>query len=111
YDLNFLNQYDSVIVLSNEGEDARVLVSPAYQAKVFTSSAEKEGGKSFGWINYKAFGAAPDPHMNAYGGENRFWLGPEGGRYSLYFKKGDQMIFDNWKTPAAFDTEAWEVRS
>ena len=24
--------------------------------------------------------------MNAYGGENRLWLGPEGGKYSLFFK-------------------------
>ena len=111
YDLNFLNKYDSIIVLSNEGEDARVAVSPRYQAKVFTSSAGKENGTSFGWINYKAFGEATDPHMNAYGGENRFWLGPEGGRYSLFFKKGDKMVFDNWKTPAAIDTEPWEVLS
>jgi hypothetical protein len=66
-------------------------------------------GKSFGWINYKAFAAPVDPHMNAYGGENRFWLGPEGGKYSLYFKKGDSMVFDNWKTPKAFDIEPWQV--
>jgi hypothetical protein len=49
--------------------------------------------------------------MNAYGGENRLWLGPEGGKYSLFFSKGAKMIFDNWKTPAAFDTEAWDVVS
>ncbi len=49
--------------------------------------------------------------MNAYGGENRLWLGPEGGRFSLFFKPGDSMVFDHWKTPAAFDTEAWNVTS
>jgi hypothetical protein len=47
--------------------------------------------------------------MNAYGGENRFWLGPEGGKFSLFFKPGSEMVFENWKTPAPIDTEAWQV--
>ncbi len=109
YDLQFLQKHDSVIVLGNEPEQARVVVSAKYQAKVFTSTAAGSKGKSFGWINYKAFDAPVDAHMNAYGGENRFWLGPEGNRFSLFFEKGRDMVFDNWKTPAAFDTEAWAV--
>ena len=109
YDLHFLSQHDSVVVLHSDDPDAQIIVSPKYQAKVFTSTAKGMGGASFGWVNYKAFGAAPDPHMNAYGGENRLWLGPEGGKFSLYFKPGDSMAFHHWRTPAAFDTEAWAV--
>ena len=108
-DLEFLSQHDSVVVLKNADEKAQVIISPKYQAKVFTSTAEGLEGQSFGWINYKAFSAPIDPHMNAYGGENRLWLGPEGGVFSLYFSKGDEMIFDNWKTPAPIDTESWSV--
>ena len=107
YDLEFLQKHDSVIVLSNG--DARVVVSPKYQAKVFTSSSAGDTGVSFGWIHYKAFEGKPDPHMNAYGGENRLWLGPEGGRFSLFFPPGARMEFANWKTPAPFDTEPWDV--
>jgi hypothetical protein len=105
YDLNFLNKYDSIVVL--KAGNARVAVSPKYQGKVFTSTTGGPDDASFGWINYKAFGAAPDPHMNAYGGENRLWLGPEGNRYSLFFEKGEAQVFDNWKTPAPFDSEPW----
>jgi len=104
-DLAFLQQYDSVVVLSNGS--SKVIVSPKYQAKVFTSTAGE--GSSFGWINYDAFDAEPDPHMNAYGGENRIWLGPEGGPFSLFFPPGFLMSFANWKIPAAFDTEAWNL--
>lgn len=107
YDVDFLNRYDSLVVLKNG--DAQVVVSPKYQGKVFTSTANGPEGKSFGWINYKAFDAPPDGHMNAYGGENRLWLGPEGGPYSLFFPKGARMEFGNWKTPAAFDSEPWEL--
>src|SRR5687767_10635503 len=92
YDLNFLQQHDSVVILQADGENAKVIVSPKYQAKVFTSTAEGNEGFSFGWVNYKAFTAPVDAHMNAYGGENRLWLGPEGGRFSLYFKPGSEMV-------------------
>jgi hypothetical protein len=109
YDLNFLQQHDSVIVLKNDSGRAQVIVSPKYQAKVFTSTAEGDSGLSFGWVNYKAFAGPPDAHMNGYGGENRFWLGPEGGKFSVFFKPGVQQVFANWKTPAAVDTESWEV--
>ena len=105
-DLLFLQKYDdSLVILSRGG--SKLIVSPKYQAKVFTSTAGD--GSSFGWINYKVFDAEPDPHMNAYGGENRIWLGPEGGPFSLFFPKGFLMDFANWKIPPAFDTEPWKL--
>lgn len=108
YDLKFLSSKDSGLVRLSDGSSA-ILVSPEYQAKVFTSTASGDSGKSFGWINYEAFDGPLDPHMNAYGGENRFWLGPEGSKYSIYFKPGDSMVFANWKTPPPIDSEPWEV--
>ena len=42
-------------------------------------------------------------------GENRLWLGPEGGRFSLFFPPKAKMEFAHWKTPAVFDTEPWDV--
>jgi len=107
YDLQFLQQHDSVIVLASGA--TRVIVSPKYQAKVFTSTAGGEEGPSLGWIHYKAFDGPQDPHMNAYGGENRLWLGPEGGRFSLFFPPSAKMEFANWKTPAPLDTEPWPI--
>jgi len=110
YDLHFLQQHDdNLALLKAEDGKAQIIVSPKYQAKVFTSTANGDEGLSFGWVNYKAFSAPVDAHMNAYGGENRFWLGPEGGKFSLYFKPGTKMEFANWKTPAPFDTESWNV--
>ncbi|HEY9196476.1 MAG TPA: DUF6786 family protein, partial [Mucilaginibacter sp.] len=112
YDLEFLKKHDAVIVLKTDDGNARVIVSPKYQAKVFTSTAEGPDGKSFGWIKYETFKQQqPDAHMNAFGGEDRLWLGPEGGMFSLFFKPGTQQVFDNWHTPAAVDTESWELLS
>jgi hypothetical protein len=112
YDLNFLKAKDSVIVLKNNEGTGQIIVSPAYQAKVFTSTANGLNGKSFGWVNYKEFALKePDPHMNPFGGEDRLWLGPEGGKFSLFFKPRTQQVFDNWHTPPAVDKESWKLDS
>ncbi len=112
YDLNYLSQRDSLIVLTGNNGKAQVIVSAKYQAKVFTSSADGLEGKSLGYVGYKAFEVAqPDEHMNGYGGENRFWLGPEGGQFSVYFKPSTEQVFENWHTPKPIDIEAWDVVS
>jgi hypothetical protein len=111
YDLDFLKRKDEVIVLKDKSGEGQVIVSPKYQGKIFTSTANGLEGESFGWINYGAFDAEIDPHMNAYGGENRLWLGPEGGKFSIFFKPGAEMEFENWVTPPAIDTESWKVIS
>jgi len=110
YDRNFVKKYDSSAVILTAG-GSQMIVSPKYQAKVFTSTATGDTGTSFGWINYKAFGAPLDPHMNAYGGENRIWVGPEGSKFSFFFPAGSHMDLSTWKTPAAFDSESWTVKA
>jgi len=111
FDLHFLHNFDKkLVVLKSENGNSQIIISPKYQSKVFTSTAENIAGKSFGWVNYNAFTSTPSKQMNAYGGENRFWLGPEGGQFSLYFNPGDKMDFPKWRTPASFDTESWSVK-
>ncbi len=109
YDLQFLTKYDSsLIVLKSDDSASQIIISPKYQAKVFTSTADGWGGKSFGWVNYSAFDKN-DPHMNGYGGEDRLWLGPEGGKFSLFFKPGVQQVFNDWHTPSPIDSEPWTL--
>ena len=46
-------------------------------------------GASFGWLNRELIASGKlAPHMNVFGGEDRFWLGPEGGQFSLFFAPG-----------------------
>ena len=54
-----------------------------------TSTASGLLGPSFGWLNREVIAARKkQPHMTVFGGEDRFWLGPEGGQYALYFPPG-----------------------
>jgi len=62
-----------------------------------TSSCDGLQGLSFGFINKDFIDAGqPNPHFNNYGGEDRFWLSPEGGPFSLWFKQGVDQVLDNW---------------
>ncbi len=110
FDRQFLGKHLEVIELK-DGESAITLV-PAYQGRVMTSTCEGENGFSFGWLNYGLIesGEILD-HFNPGGGEERFWIGPEGGQYSVYFKAGTDFVFDNWYVPAPIDTEPFEMVS
>ena len=105
----FLQKHTPVIVLT-DGQGMRVAVAPDLQGRVMTSSARGEAGASYGWINRDVVASSTrDTHFNAYGGEDRFWLGPEGGQYALFFKPGDPFDLAHWYTPAAVDTEPYPV--
>lgn len=91
---------------------AKVLVVPAFQGRVMTSTTVGEKGPSFGWINYKAIEEGMvNPQFNPFGGEERFWIGPEGGPFSWYFKPGEEQVYANWNVPAFIDSEPFEVES
>lgn len=110
YDLNFLSKHQETILLKDG--DAQLLVCPAYQGRVMTSTSNGNSGLSYGWLNYELIGSGKaGAKINAVGGEDRFWLGPEGGQFSVFFKKGDQFGFDDWQTPAPIDTETYNLVS
>ena len=111
-DTAFLQKYAQVLVLEEDRGQSKLAVVPASQGRVMTSSAAGDGGRSFGWINRELISSGKLlPHINAFGGEDRFWLGPEGGQFSIFFAKGTDFRLDNWFTPAAIDTMLYKVVS
>ncbi|MFG0254709.1 MAG: DUF6786 family protein [Rhodopirellula sp. JB053] len=116
-DVAFMKEHTEVVVLQRG--DAAVAVAPAYQARVMTSTFDHNTGPSFGWINRpvieKGFLSEDDrkgkleEHIYIFGGEERFWLGPEGGQYGLFFNPGTQFEFSDWTTPPAIDTETYDL--
>lgn len=107
----YLSQHTKILELVNE-HGGRVLICPEWQGRVMTSSCDGLQGLSFGFINKDFLDAGqPNPHFNNYGGEDRFWLSPEGGPFSLWFKPGVDQVLDNWFTPPALNEGAWTVIS
>lgn len=111
-DTAFLKQHTEVVVLSDESGLARIAVSPAWQGRVMTSTSGGDAGASFGWINRELIASGKlVSHINPFGGEDRFWLGPEGGQFSIFFAKGATFDLAAWQTPAAFDSLPFRVSS
>ena len=116
-DLEFMKKHTDIVLLKDG--DASVAVAPAYQGRVMTSTFDEKAGPSFGWINRPVIekGLMSDEekkgkleeHIYIFGGEERFWFGPEGGQFAVFFKPGAKFEFDDWVTPPAIDTEAFEV--
>ncbi len=111
-DVAFLKKHTETVVLSDPAGKAQLAIAPAYQGRVMTSTADGDKGVSFGWINRDLISSGKTlPHINSWGGEDRFWMGPEGGQFAIFFKKPDPFDFDHWNTPAVIDTEAYDLVS
>ena len=109
-DLAFLRAHTDVIVLASPDGRAQVAVAPDYQGRVMTSSADGLDGASYGYIHRAGIlTGARQPHMTVLGGEDRFWLGPEGGQYALYFPPGAAFDTDHWQVPEPIDWGGWPV--
>ena len=116
-DVAFMKSHTPIVLLQHG--DAAIALAPAYQGRVMTSTFDSKAGPSFGWINRPVIekGLLSDAdrkgkleeHIYIFGGEERFWIGPEGGQYAVFFKPGTKFEFTDWTTPAAIDTEAFAV--
>jgi len=106
YDLQFLQNYIDPVILKDQSNNAMIITSREWQGRVLTSTASGYKGSSYGWINYSLIEKKEiQDHINAFGGEDRFWLGPEGGQFSIYFREGTPFEFDFWQVPKEIDSE------
>lgn len=111
-DVAFMKNHTEIITLSDPSGNAKVALAPALQGRVMTSAADGDNGRSFGWINRSLFSSGEEQeHIHIYGGEERFWLGPEGGQYSIFFEKGAEFTLEDWYTPKLIDTEPFDMKS
>lgn len=111
-DVAFLQAHTDIVILRDAKGAAQVALAPAWQGRVMTSTVDHESGRSFGWVNRPLIASGHvTPHINAFGGEDRLWLGPEGGQFSIYFAKGAPFDYAHWFVPEALDTRPFQIVS
>lgn len=110
-DVDFVSKHTEIITLSSPDGLAKVLLAPRLQGRVMTSTAQGDSGISFGFIKDSLIAStALSKGINAYGGEDRFWLGPEGGQFSIFFPpNAPEQTLAHWQTPPPIDTEPYTV--
>ncbi len=108
---DFLVAHTKVVELTGENGQ-RIAICPEYQGRVMTSSTADVEGRSLGWVNTDFIAKGePDAHFNNFGGEDRLWLAPEGGPFSLWFAPGAQQALAHWVTPPALNDGAFQIVS
>jgi hypothetical protein len=109
-DVALLRAHTHVTLLASADGQAQIAVAPDYQGRVMTSTATGDAGTSFGYLHRSGIEAGQrQPHMTVLGGEDRFWLGPEGGQFGLYFPPGAAFDTDHWQVPEPIDWGGWPV--
>jgi hypothetical protein len=107
----FLSRHTRLVELVDD-RGARVAICPNWQGRVMTSTCDGMSGPSFGFINRQFIkGDKPDPSFNNFGAEDRMWLSPEGGKFSLWFEPGAEQTLENWHTAPAINEGAYEITS
>ncbi len=109
---DYLNKHTKLIELTSPNGSARVAITPEWQGRVMTSTCGGLEGPSFGFIHRDFIDAGKnDLQFNNYGAEERMWLCPEGGQFSLWFKPGQKQTLKDWRTPPAFNEGGWTAVS
>jgi hypothetical protein len=79
--------------LESDSGHGRVLCAPSLVGRVMTTTFDSADGQSLGRIGIEGICKGPvDPVFNDFGGEERFWLGPEGGQFGLHFSSTNQTL-------------------
>ena len=107
-DVKFLEAHGQVIQLES-AEHGVVAVSAKYQGRVMTSAVTRDA-PSLGYLNRQFISEGKTgTEFDNYGGEDRFWLGPEGSQYSVFFAKGQSFELKDWQTPVAVQEGEWTI--
>lgn len=105
-DTEAVGSTDAIVL--DDGTGAKLLVSPRLQGRIMNTHLGHRS--TIGWICYPEI-AEGETHrgFNNFGGQDRFWLGPEGGPYSIYFAPGVKFDRKIWVVPPDFDKGPFAV--
>lgn len=102
------------VVLTGRDGNRVVVVTPGLVGRVLCTGFDGVGGPTASWIDEGqlrkgATPPAPGARWANFGGEERVWFGPEGGRFGLFFPPGQEQKHANYLVPEAMNSLAYQV--
>ena len=115
------HKYNPIVLKSDDGKK-QVVVAPSLVGRVMCATMDGENGttnavineaqikKGFSTSGYAARSGIGDG-WNSFGGAERIWFAPEGGKYALFFKPDGEQIWPNYFMAAPFNSMQYKVVS
>ena len=102
------------VLLAGEDPNKVVIVAPALGGRVLCTGFEGVEGDTDSYIldteiKKGAAPTGPGAVWSNFGGEERFWLAPEGGRFALFFREGEEQTIANYLIPNSLNSARFGV--
>ena len=102
------------VVLQGEDQNKVVVVTPELVGRVLCTGLDGIEGYTDCYIDEGQIkkGAAQSERAgkwSSFGGEERIWLAPEGGKYGLYYQQGEAQEFQNYMVPESLNSTRYQV--
>jgi hypothetical protein len=95
-------------ILKGQNTARQVLVCPELAGRVMGTTCSGPTGVFGGFIDAKAFKDGITDIWDNWGGEERYWLCPEGGQYGLMFG-GKKSCFENYTVQDGFNNQPFKT--
>ncbi len=95
-------------ILKGQNPARQVLVCPELSGRVMGTTRSGPNGVFGGFIDAKAFKEGITDIWDNWGGEERYWLGPEGGQYGLMFG-GRKSCFENYTVQDGINNQPFKT--
>lgn len=106
---DYFNKKTIPIELKACNGTAKLLVLPEYQGRIAASSSLGDGASPSGWVNFSALNREEKLNGSEIHGEERVWIGPQGGQFSFYYGLDRPLDESKWEVPASFNAEPFDL--
>jgi hypothetical protein len=108
-----LKQTDSEPILLEGRRGRTVIVAPKLVGRVMCAGFDGLEGRTNAYVNAeqvsKGFSKMGPGSENDFGGEERIWFAPEGGKYGFFFEPGAQQNWGNYRIFNSMHSLRYEV--
>ncbi len=96
------------VILKPRRGGSQVLVAPTLSGRVMGTAFDGPDGVFGGFVDARAFREGMRDIWDNWGGEERYWLCPEGGQFGLMFQ-GRANTFENYTVQPGINRQRYEV--
>jgi hypothetical protein len=97
------------VILHDKDHRKQVILAPGLVGRVMGTSMDGDKGRVAAWINDNQIRKGFTENWNNFGGAERIWFVPEGGKFGLHFPPGVDQAWKNIRSPPAINKLHYQI--